>query len=268
MKIIKNTNADLDKFKLVEDFAYGDEWEEIDSKQVQDSDGFMTDYTWYGKKGDVKPGELMYVFVFGDKDIYRPEDGYYDWEIEAGEGAFDNAQEWFDSYKGFEDEEEIQFDDLDEAKEDVAVEGEADFDHDDDFVDGNEIPGGETTFSTDAPKTPEDNGIANTLSALIRDEFEAIEGYNSALATIKAIGGYEDIVKVITDIVAEENTHVGQLQKALETVSPNASQIAIGAVEAEEQIAEVKPAVEVAVAEDPLAILNAEAVVADADDNF
>lgn len=85
---------------LKEDYP-DEEWEEVSSKTVQDSDGFYTDYTWYtnGNK---------HVFVFGDSEVYRPEDGDYDWEIEVIEGkeaeAYKEAQEWFNTYEGFEDE--------------------------------------------------------------------------------------------------------------------------------------------------------------------
>lgn len=98
-----------------------------------------------------------------------------------------------------------------------------------------------------APQTPIKITIANTLNTLIRDEWEAIEGYNDALSTLRAMGGVEDengesvpdcegIVKVIEDIVNEENLHVGQLQKALELVSPNAESIKTGDEEAEKQL--------------------------------
>ena len=61
----------------------------------------MTDYTMYM---NINTGE--YVFILGDKDIYTPEDGNFDWECETEE----EAREWFDSYTGFED-------DMDEAYE-------------------------------------------------------------------------------------------------------------------------------------------------------
>ncbi len=66
-------------------------WTEVDSKYVKDSDGFTTEYTMY-KNEDGK-----YAFVFGDKDIYKPEDGDFDWEAESEK----EAREWFDSYTGF-----------------------------------------------------------------------------------------------------------------------------------------------------------------------
>ena len=94
----------------------------------------------------------------------------------------------------------------------------------------------------ETPKTPDQFGIASMLNSLIRDEWEAIEGYNSTIATlndIKIEGSLTDInsiKKVLTDIVNEENIHVGQLQQALALVSPNAVSIDTGVREAEEQI--------------------------------
>ena len=72
---------------------------EIASKSVTDSDGFITDYTMYM---NINTGE--YVFVFGDKDVYSPEDGYFDWECDTKE----EAEEWFNSYNGFADEDEFE----------------------------------------------------------------------------------------------------------------------------------------------------------------
>lgn len=85
------------------------------------------------------------------------------------------------------------------------------------------------------------SGIANVINNLIIDEFEAINGYNSAIATLVSI--QEDssiiaspIIAVLNDIINEENAHVGQLQKALELVSKSAEEIDKGASEGEEQI--------------------------------
>lgn len=74
---------------------------EVDSKRVQDSNGFMTDYTMYKNNEDG-----TYVFVFGDKDMYTPDDGDFDWEAETEE----QAREWFDNYTGFEDEDHYDSD--------------------------------------------------------------------------------------------------------------------------------------------------------------
>ena len=78
-------------------------------------------------------------------------------------------------------------------------------------------------------------GMAAVVSDLIKDEYEAIDGYNSAIATAEA-EGFEDAVKVLTDIQAEENLHVGQLQELMKMFDANADKVDEGQAEAEEQI--------------------------------
>ena len=90
--------------------------------------------------------------------------------------------------------------------------------------------------------------IANILNPLIKDELEAIDGYNGAVSTIRGILenpghdtsiDYDGIMAVLAEITNEENLHIGQLEKLLEMVSPNAESINDGKEEAEEQLAEV-----------------------------
>ena len=90
--------------------------------------------------------------------------------------------------------------------------------------------------STPNPPTLEHMGVATLINSLIQDEWQAIQGYNDAVATLASEGISEDIIAVFKDIVDEENIHVGQLQKALETVSPNAESISKGEKEGEEQL--------------------------------
>ena len=70
------------------------DWKEVASKEVFDSDNFITDYTWYTN------GE-KHIFMFGDKDIEEPDEDYADWECDSEE----EAQEWFDNYDEHEDSE-------------------------------------------------------------------------------------------------------------------------------------------------------------------
>lgn len=67
---------------------------EIDKTSVEDSDGFLNDYTLYHDTENNK-----YVTVLGDSDSYRPEEGNFDMEFDTEK----EAREWFDSYKGFAD---------------------------------------------------------------------------------------------------------------------------------------------------------------------
>ena len=78
----------------------GFDWEYVDSKEVKDSDGFMTEYTWY--KRLLPSSEEQHIFIFGDSDIYGPDDSYADAEFDS----YDLAKEWFDNYYGFDHDEE------------------------------------------------------------------------------------------------------------------------------------------------------------------
>ena len=109
----------LDKIKdsLTENYDIKDydsaKWNEVKSKSVMDSDGFYTDYTWY-------TDGTTHIFMFGDKDLYEPDEDYADWVCDSEEVA----SEWFDSYTGFES------DDWDNFEEDEIVDdysGNADF---------------------------------------------------------------------------------------------------------------------------------------------
>ena len=88
------------------------------------------------------------------------------------------------------------------------------------------------------PKPGVNTGISNAIIALINDEWEAIEGYNSFIATLAAENTLPEAIDIIKDIANEENLHIGQLQKLLQIISPNADSIATGEKEAENQIQE------------------------------
>lgn len=79
----------------------GKEWIEVSSKSVTDSDGMLTDYTWYRNQSGDK-----HIFMFGDKELYEPDESYADWECDSAE----EAQEWFDSYTGFDEDDEYEYD--------------------------------------------------------------------------------------------------------------------------------------------------------------
>lgn len=69
---------------------YDSGWQEVDSKPVKDWDDFWTDYTWYVDATD------HHVFIFGDKDIYGPDDTP-DHEVDDN---YAEAEEWFLTYEG------------------------------------------------------------------------------------------------------------------------------------------------------------------------
>lgn len=86
-----NEDEDLD----LDDSDSSYNFKVIDSKDVPDSDGFITDYTLY-----YLPDEKKYVTIFGDSDFYDPSNTEPDFETDSES----EAREWFDSYEGFIDE--------------------------------------------------------------------------------------------------------------------------------------------------------------------
>ena len=103
---------------------YDSGWQEVDSKPVKDWDDFWTDYTWYVDATD------HHVFIFGDKDIYGPDDTP-DHEVD---GNYAEAEEWFLTYEGpngDEDDYEECFS-LGKVAEAMAWEDD-DYDDDDDW---------------------------------------------------------------------------------------------------------------------------------------
>ena len=96
-----------------------------------------------------------------------------------------------------------------------------------------------------SPETGDAMAVANSLNALIQDEWQAIDGYNSTISTYRSMKDdeyapkdetidYEAIIKILEDITQEEMNHVGMLQKAMQSVSPNVEEIKGGEEEAEE----------------------------------
>lgn len=88
--------------------------------------------------------------------------------------------------------------------------------------------------------TPEENGVQNMIQFLIKDEWDAIEGYNNSIQTLKGMGNYDDLCSVLQEISNEELIHVGQLQKALSFVNPVVGEkIVDGEEEATKQVVQV-----------------------------
>ena len=103
------------------------------------------------------------------------------------------------------------------------------------------VPDVETDFAidtidssiTETPDLGNDLGVSNAIIDAINDEWEAISKYNSLLANLT---NNPEMIPIIQDIIAEENTHVGQLQQILLQISPNVQNINIGEEEASEQL--------------------------------
>lgn len=88
---------------FTENFDYKDndpsQWKLVKQKEVKDSDGFLTEYSWY-------TNGVKHIFMFGDSDLYDPDEDYADWATESEQ----EAQDWFDSYEGLSEEDEALYD--------------------------------------------------------------------------------------------------------------------------------------------------------------
>ena len=111
-----------------------------------------------------------------------------------------------------------------------------DFEVDDEFVEFETEKKDYTSYEHgEAPKEGPESAMASTINALIRDEWEAIEGYNSAILVARECG-MSDICEVLTGIQNEENKHVGELQRCLELVTDSATLIQDGQKEAAQEM--------------------------------
>ena len=79
--------------------------------------------------------------------------------------------------------------------------------------------------------------FADMLSSLIIDEWEAINGYQGVIQSMKAMKMSKEAIDILQSIMAEEHAHVGELHKVLALVNPDSEdQIEHGKEEAEEII--------------------------------
>lgn len=79
------------------------EWEFVKGKMIKDSDGFLTSYDWYR---NTDSGLNIFMLGYDEAD---PD--YADWETESDT----EAEDWFNSYTGFEDDEDEIDESLDES---------------------------------------------------------------------------------------------------------------------------------------------------------
>lgn len=93
----------IDSYLEDNDWLDSSDWEELASKQVEDSNGFLTEYTLYTN------GET-YICIFGDRDLYTPDNETADFETENEKVAWD----WYNSYTGFADDEDDIFENINE----------------------------------------------------------------------------------------------------------------------------------------------------------
>ena len=224
-------------YKVSFNLGTHDNWSRVDASSEEEAEQLVTDYItnkWPDRKFEVinveefeevteslneslnenAPGEGKYSDKFYEYLIYLIDESKVD--------AFPYLIDQLIRYCKEEDLKDLWF----ERMEKVA--------HSEGFRSADEII--EEALGGGQPiKNGASIGMASLISDLIKDEYEAIDGYNSAMATAAA-EGYEDMIAVLSEIQSEENVHIGQLQTLMTMVDPNAHMVEDGRQEGEEQL--------------------------------
>lgn len=117
LSIENNEEDEIESSVDVDEETEDPKWICLDIKHVRDTDGMPTDYALYTTKDEDK-----YICMFGDVDLYAPDEMYADAEFDTEYEAL----EWFENYVGPGDE-----DDIYSSEETDADEDNDDLDHPD-----------------------------------------------------------------------------------------------------------------------------------------
>ena len=96
-------------------------------------------------------------------------------------------------------------------------------------------------LSDDVEAQGVNTGILNTLRSLIQDEYEAIDGYNNAFQMLTELDKYETVAEVLRHIMLEEYAHIGELQKCLAEIDPEALQSLDSGEDEAAEVLDVEP---------------------------
>lgn len=120
LSIENNEEYEIESSVDIDEETEDPKWICLDIKHVRDSDGMLTDYALYTTKDEDK-----YICMFGDADVYAPDEMYADAEFDTE----DEALEWFENYVGPGDEDDE--DDIYSSEETDGDEDNDDLDHPD-----------------------------------------------------------------------------------------------------------------------------------------
>lgn len=208
IKMLKNLGGDYEDLAKEFKDTYGEDPLE---ESVENSDLHFVKRAF---SYDIYKDGNSYVLLDGEGDIVYTSDNTIDclkWAKKNSSKAwnFNNVWDW------------------DRLKESVKLDSwNNDFLHED-------IESPEKVLEADekVPQTEETVGLSNMIIKEINGEWETISNYNDLISLMRA-EGQDDMINVISDIIDEEHKHVGQLQKCLQLISPNVSEIDSGETEA------------------------------------
>lgn len=220
----KNVYKQISEAYPDDDYEYVDIESDFDDGEVMEGTSFITDgyeYKWIGRMGDS---------VHLDFD---------NWAVWAAENQDTNEIQFFivEEDTGF-----IDWGPVDTAKEaaEFLQSKIDDYNEDESLVENSKKITYNVTEDLEEPSQVIDDdtsnhGMLGLVNSLIISEYDAIDQYNSAMATAEAEGNIE-IIPLLKDIIAEEHMHVGQLQAAAKLFDQSANNIDKGEEEAIDQL--------------------------------
>ena len=220
----KNVYKQISEAYPDDDYEYVDIESDFDDGEVMEGTSFITDgyeYKWIGRMGDS---------VHLDFD---------NWAVWAAENQDTNEIQFFivEEDTGF-----IDWGPVDTAKEaaEFLQSKIDDYNEDESLVENSKKITYNVTEDLEEPSQVIDDdtsnhGMLGLVNSLIISEYDAIDQYNSAMATAEAEGNI-DIIPILKDIIAEEHMHVGQLQAAAKLFDQSANNIDKGEEEAIDQL--------------------------------
>lgn len=251
MKFIKTriTESIINRLDEAEDYST-----KIKTKDLEDLPGFPEDIHWYTNRYGIQFKEKesgAYYIVTGDKeDIDR---FIKDFEIgikltEANENkrtyrvtySLKNTDNVFNAImvkaNSEQEAKDICLNKIKEVNEILGVQELNDLDIEnnkkkgmsllEDFEEGEDIP--------EPPVVGDDFAASSVINDLIKDEWTAIDQYNTAMANFKEWGIDGKVIEVLNHIMLDENTHVGNLQEILALFAPATDKIEKGNEQAED----------------------------------
>lgn len=220
----KNVYKQIGEAYPDDDYEYMDVESDFDDGEVMEGTPFITDgyeYKWIGRMGG--PVHLDFdnwaVWAAENQDtneiqffIVEEDTGFIDWgPVDTAKEATEFLQSKIDDYNQDESLVENSKNILYNVKEDLE----------------------ETSQVIDDDTS--NHGMLGLVNSLIISEYDAIDQYNSAMATAEA-EGIVDIIPILKDIIEEEHTHVGQLQAAAKLFDESANSVEKGKQEATDQL--------------------------------
>lgn len=205
------------------------EWIMLNKKFVRDSDGMLTEYALYTNQDEDK-----YICMFGDADVYAPDEMYADAEFDTE----DEALEWFENYVGpgdEEDEDDIYSSEETDADEDDLEHPDQEYDSAATSINSNKLPAiyrmiklQPGTVGVDFGGGKFDNAVEylrdQDVTLCVYDPYNRSAEHNrEVLRTLRANGGADFAINSnVLNVIKEPEARKGVLENIKKITKPGA----------------------------------------------